>query len=124
MKRSIVILLFALGVFILQPVTTQAAYMGNFMNGERYMQLEETTRTYLVIGMYDMLSFEWDQSKYNTSADYNTKNDMARVKRCLTQKSPNQIRVMLDQYLTSKPDAKIYNIASSFSAALNTMCPQ
>jgi len=123
MKRSIIILLFALAVFILQPVTTQAAYMGNFMNGERYMQLEETMRTYLVIGMYDMLSFEWDQPIFN-SADYNTKDDMSRIKRCLTQKSPNQIRAMLDEYLTSKPEAKIYNIASSFSAALNTMCPQ
>jgi hypothetical protein len=124
MKRSIIICLLALAVFIFQPVMSQASYMGNFMNGEKYMTLDENARGYLVLGMYDMLSFEWDQPIYNTAADYNTKNNMVRVKRCLAQKSPKQIMAMLDQYLTSRPDSLKYNIASSFSAALNTMCPQ
>ena len=106
------------------PAFSNAENIGNFLNGGKYMDLDEVNRTMVVIGLYDMMSFQWDQPIYRDAADAGTRAHIARVKRCVSEKNPKQIRSMLDEYLTSNPDARRYNLASNFSAALNKICPQ
>jgi len=109
-------------LFLYNTASAQVVQMGNFLNGEKYVQLNETERTLVVVGLFDMLSFEWEQPIYSDAADTNTRANMARVARCVQGKTPRQLREMLDRYLAAKPDAKRYNLASSFSAMLNTQC--
>ena len=126
MKKSFYVLTVLSVVCVLLLYGTagaQVVKMGNFLNGEKYVQLNETERTLVVVGLFDMMSFEWEQPIYSDAADTNTRANMARVARCVQGKTPRQLREMLDQYLAVKPDAKRYNLASSFSAMLNTQCP-
>jgi hypothetical protein len=112
----------AVAVFLFVVTSVHAGQMGNFLNGEKYVTLNETERTLVVAGLFDMMSFEWGQPIYADAADAGTRAFMARIERCVQGKTLGQLRDMLDQYLAAKPDAKRYNIASSFSAALNTQC--
>ncbi|OGP82388.1 MAG: hypothetical protein A2Z08_03190 [Deltaproteobacteria bacterium RBG_16_54_11] len=104
-------------------INAHAMQMGNFINGEQYVTFSETERTLVVAGLFDMLSFEWGQPIYADAADSGTRAHMARVERCVQGKTLRQLREMLDGYFAAKPDAKRYNIASSFAAMLNTQCP-
>ena len=112
---AVVILLFVVA-------RAHAGQMGNFLSGEQYVALSENDRTLVVAGLFDMMSFEWEQPIYSTAADSGTRAFMARIQRCVQGKTPRQLREMLDRYLAAKPDAKRYNLASSFSAMLNTQC--
>jgi hypothetical protein len=110
-----------LAIFLFVGVS--AAEMGNFLNGEQYVTFTETERTLVVAGLFDMMSFEWGQPIYADAADSGTRAFMARIERCVQDKTLGQLRQMFDQYFAAKPDAKRYNLASSFSAMLNTQCP-
>ncbi len=110
-------------LFLFGTASAQVVQMGNFLNGEKYVQFNETERTLVVTGLFDMMSFEWGQPIYADAADSGTRAFMARINRCVQGKTPRQLREMLDRYLAAKPDAKRYNLASSFSAMLNTQCP-
>ena len=113
---SVAILLFVV-------TSAHAVQMGNFINGEKYVTFNETERTRVVAGLFDMMSFEWGQPIYADAADAGTRAFMARIDRCVQGKTPRQLREMLDQYFAATPDAKRYNLASSFSAMLNKQCP-
>lgn len=112
---AIVILLFVVA-------NSHAVQMGNFLNGEKYIAFNETERTLVVAGLFDMMSFEWGQPIYTDAADSGTRAFMARIERCMQGKTPRMLREMLDRYFAAKPEAKQYNLASSFSAMLNTQC--
>jgi hypothetical protein len=112
-----------IAICIFAGISAQAGQMGNYLNGEKYVTFSETERTLVVAGLFDMMSFEWGQPIYADAADSGTRAFMARIERCVQGKTPGQLRQMLDQYLAAKPDAKRYNLASSFSAMLNTQCP-
>ena len=100
-----------------------AGQMGNFINGEQYVTFNESERTLVVAGLFDMMSFEWGQPIYADAADSGTRAFMARIERCVQGKTPGQLRQMLDQYFAARPDSKRYNIASNFAGMLNTQCP-
>ncbi len=113
----------AVAILFFVSTRAHAVQMGNFLNGEKYVTFSETERTLVVAGLFDMMSFEWGQPIYADAADSGTRAFMARIDRCVQGKTPRQLREMLDQYFTANPDAKRYNLASSFSAMLNKQCP-
>jgi hypothetical protein len=113
----------AVAILLFVVTRARAMQMGNFLNGEQYVTFSETERTLVVAGLFDMMSFEWGQPIYADAADSGTRANMARVERCVQGKTLRQLREMLDGYFAAKPDAKRYNIASSFAAMLNTQCP-
>jgi hypothetical protein len=110
-------------ILLFMGTSAQAVQMGNYLNGEKYVTFNETERTLVVAGLFDMMSFEWGQPIYADAADSGTRAFMARIAQCVQDKTPGQLRQMLDQYFVAKPDAKRYNLASSFSAMLNKQCP-
>jgi hypothetical protein len=110
-------------ILLFMGTSAYAVQMGNFLNGEKYVTFSETERTLVVAGLFDMMSFEWGQPIYADAADSGTRAFMARIDRCVQGKTPRQLREMLDGYLAANPDAKRYNLASSFSAMLNKQCP-
>ncbi len=112
----------AVAILLFVVTSAYAVQMGNFLNGEKYVTFSETERTLVVAGLFDMMSFEWGQSIYADAADSGTRAFMARIDRCVQGKTPRQLREMLDQYFAANPDAKRYNLASSFSAMLNKQC--
>jgi hypothetical protein len=114
------VVLVALCLFV--GISAHAVQMGNYLNGEKYVAFSEDERTLVVAGLFDMMSFEWGQPIYADAADAGTRAHMARVQRCVQGKTPRQLREMLDRYFATKPDAKRYNLASSFTAMLNTQC--
>jgi hypothetical protein len=113
----------AVAMLLFVVTRAQAVQMGNYLNGEKYVTFNETERTLVVAGLFDMMSFEWGQPIYADAADSGTRAFMARIAQCVQDKTPGQLRQMLDQYLAANPDAKRYNLASSFSAMLNKQCP-
>jgi hypothetical protein len=113
----------AVAILLFVGTSAQAVQMGNFISGEQYVTFNENDRTLVVAGLFDMMSFEWGQPIYADAADSGTRAFMARIERCIQGKTLGQLRQMLDQYFVAKPDAKRYNLASSFSAMLNTQCP-
>jgi hypothetical protein len=110
-------------ILLFMGTSAYAGQMGNYLNGEKYVTFSETERTLVVAGLFDMMSFEWGQPIYADAADSGTRAFMARIERCVQDKTPGQLRQMLDGYLAANPDAKRYNLASSFSAMLNKQCP-
>jgi hypothetical protein len=122
-RVAIVFSAVVVAIVLFMGTSAQAVQMGNFLNGEQYVTLSENDRTLVVAGLFDMMSFEWGQPIYADAADSGTRAFMARINRCVQGKTPRQLREMLDRYFAAKPDAKRYNLASSFSAMLNTQCP-
>lgn len=103
--------------------SADASKFGNYLSGEDYMMLNEDERMLVVAGLFDMMSFQWGHPIYADFADTGTRSFMARVGRCVEGKSLRQLTEMFDQYLAADPKTKNYNLASNFSAMLNTQCP-
>ena len=109
-------------IFLFFGINVDAKQMGNYFNGEEYVTLSENERVLVVAGLFDMLSYEWGQPIYADAADANTRAQMARIEQCVQGKTLRQMRDILDRYFAAEPEAKRYNLASSFVAALITQC--